>query len=424
MDTYKAEIVVIGTGAGGAMAAQELARAGRDVTMIDRGPDMSRFEGLEEMALGRLLYQHEGRFPKTEEGYSLLKGLNVGGTTELAIGHGMRVFEDEFKALGIDLGEAFEETETELNITEMPESHIGPNAALLTDAAESLNMSISTWTKFIDFDRCVHCGQCVITCPYNAKWSANWVIDSFREQENVRLMSETTVERITVKGGRATAVVCESAAGPMEIEAETIILSAGGLGTPVILQRSGIDAGNALFLDIFPIVYGRSKRFKAALEPSMPTIFNEDKDCGYVLSPHVDVALMFQGIKGWFGDRPPYGIMVKTGDDNYGGVDARGRVFKTLSDADRKRIDSGVAEAKLIFEQVGVKPQDITISELTGGHPGGTAAIGEVVNPDLACKTVRNLYVCDSSVIPKAPGRPPIVLICALAKWLGKTLTH
>jgi choline dehydrogenase-like flavoprotein len=133
---------------------------------------------------------------------------------------------------------------------------------------------------------------------------------------------------------------------------------------------------------------------------------------------------MFQGIKGWFGDRPPYGIMVKTGDDNSGRVDEKGRVFKELTDADRNRIDCGVAEAKMIFEQLGVKPDEITISELTGGHPGGTAAIGDVVNPDLACKQVRNLYVCDSSVIPKSPGRPPIVLICALAKWLGNTLTQ
>ena len=424
MQTQRAEFVVIGSGAGGAMATQELARANKDVIMIDRGPDMSRFDGLEEMALGRLLYQHEGRFPKTEEGYSLLKGFNVGGTTELAIGHGMRVYEDEFRSMGIDLGEAFEETEAELNITEMPESHIGPNAAILTEVAESLNMSVSTWTKFIDFDRCVHCGQCVITCPYNAKWSANWAIDSFRDRENVHLMSDTKVKRIVVKNGKATAVLCESAQGTLEIKAEKIILAAGGLGTPVILQHSGIDAGNSFFVDIFPIVYGRSERFKAALEPSMPTIFKEDEDLGYVLTPHVDVALMFQGIRGWFGDRPPYGIMVKTGDDNLGRVDEHGRVFKELTDADRNRIDTGVAEAKMIFEQLGVKPEEIFISELTGGHPGGTAAIGDVVNPDLECKTVRNLYVCDSSVIPKSPGRPPIVLICALAKWLGRSLTQ
>jgi choline dehydrogenase-like flavoprotein len=422
MQTLTTQYAIVGTGAGGAMLAQELARSGKDVVMVDRGVGMSCFAQLDELDLGRKLYQEAGKYPRTREGYSLLKGLNVGGTTELAIGHGMRVFEDEFKALGIRLKDAFRETEAELGIGPMPDAHIGPNAALLTEAAESLNMEISTWTKFIDFDRCTHCGRCVISCPINAKWSANWILDALQARENVRLLTQTMVKAVTTEGGRASGVRCETNSGPLAIRAERVILCAGGLGTPVILQNSGIDAGNALFLDIFPIVYGRSPLFKARLEPSMPTIFNEHRDRGYVLAPHVDVALMFQGIRGWFGDAPPYGIMVKTSDDNCGRVDRHGQVFKQLTDADQKRIADGKADAFKIMRRVGVERDAMTVSELVGGHPGGTAAIGEVVNPDLACKSVKHLYVCDASVFPQSPGRPPIVTICALAKWLGRRL--
>jgi choline dehydrogenase-like flavoprotein len=422
MVKIKTQIAIVGTGAGGAMVAQELARAGKDVVMIERGPDMATFAEKEELELARDLYQEEGRYPRTEEGYAILRGLNVGGTTELAIGHGVRAFEEDFKSLGIDLREAFEETEAELGVTPMPREHIGPNAALLTQAAEALNMEITTWNKFIDFDRCTHCGRCVITCPIGAKWSSNQVIKKLRNRDNVFLLSKAMVTRIHISGGRATGVVCETAKGALEIIADDTILCAGGLGTPVILQKSGIEAGGALFLDIFPIVYGRSALFQADPEPSMPTIFNEHRECGYVLSPHVDVALMFQGIKGWFGDRPPYGIMVKTSDDNEGRVDAQGRVFKHLTKADRWRLSAGEREAKKILMQIGVKPDDITVSGLVGGHPGGTAAIGDVVDPDLACKTVKSLYVCDASVFQRSPGRPPIVTICALAKWLGRSL--
>jgi choline dehydrogenase-like flavoprotein len=223
-------------------------------------------------------------------------------------------------------------------------------------------------------------------------------------------------------GSTATGVRCETPGGPLHIRADKVILCAGGLGTPVILQRSGIEAGNALFLDIFPIVYGRSPFFRAALEPSMPTLFNEHKDRGYVLAPHVDVALMFQGIKGWFGDRPPYGIMVKTGDDPDGRVDRQGRVFKRLTDADRRRLKDGQKEAVQILKRAGVNPDAITVSGLVGGHPGGTAALGTVLTPELACKSAQNLYVCDASVFPRSPGRPPIVTICALGKWLGRQL--
>ena len=91
----------------------------------------------------------------------------------------------------------------------------------------------------------------------------------------------------------------------LEIEAANVVLSAGGLGTPAILQNSGIKAGQSLYMDMFVIVYGRSSKFRLAGEPPMSTIFKEDKVLPYILAPHIDAALMFQGIKGWFGAKPP-----------------------------------------------------------------------------------------------------------------------
>ena len=420
-DKFQTQIAIVGSGAGGAMVAQELARAGKDVVIIERGSDMSWFEGMEDLELGRSLYQENGKYPKTREGFSILKGLNVGGTTELAIGHGVRSLEEEFKNLGIDLEQAFRETEDELGVNPMPKEHIGPNAGLLTDAAESLGMAITTWNKFIDFDLCTHCGRCVITCPTGAKWSANRVIDKLKTMENVLLLTETRVKSVNVSLGRASGVVCETSNGPLQINAQTVILCAGGLGTPVILQNSGVKAGQSLFLDLFTIVYGRSSKFVMGLEPSMPTIFDEHKGRGYVLSPHVDVALMFQGLSGWFGDRPPYGIMVKTKDSNEGKVDEKGRVFKYLTADDRNNFSEGEKLAGDILRQAGVESDFITVSKPIGGHPGGTAAIGEVINPNLECKDVKGLYVCDASVFPNSPGLPPILTIASLAKWLGNS---
>ena len=47
--------------------------------------------------------------------------------------------------------------------------------------------------------------------------------------------------------------------------------------------------------------------------------------------------------------------------------------------------------------------------------------VGSVVGKDLQTE-VNNLFVCDASVLPKAPGMPPILTIIALAKWLAKIL--
>jgi len=53
---------------------------------------------------------------------------------------------------------------------------------------------------------------------------------------------------------------------------------------------------------------------------------------------------------------------------------------------------------------------------------GEVAFIREVVNKNLETE-IENLYVCDASVFPKAPGLPPILTIVAVSKWFSKNLT-
>jgi choline dehydrogenase-like flavoprotein len=63
----------------------------------------------------------------------------------------------------------------------------------------------------------------------------------------------------------------------------------------------------------------------------------------------------------------------------------------------------------------------VVTTPLRGAHPGGTARIGEAVDRTLAT-TVSGLYLADASVLPAAPGAPPILTIVALAKYLAKQL--
>jgi choline dehydrogenase-like flavoprotein len=70
----------------------------------------------------------------------------------------------------------------------------------------------------------------------------------------------------------------------------------------------------------------------------------------------------------------------------------------------------------------GCDPHSLVTTRTQGAHPGGTAAIGKVVDTDLQTR-VQNLFVCDASVLPAAPGLPPILTIAALAKRLAKILT-
>ena len=56
-----------------------------------------------------------------------------------------------------------------------------------------------------------------------------------------------------------------------------------------------------------------------------------------------------------------------------------------------------------------------------GAHPGGMAAIDQVVDKDLQTR-IENLCVYDASVVSTSPGLPPILTIVVLSKRLGKKL--
>jgi choline dehydrogenase-like flavoprotein len=83
----------------------------------------------------------------------------------------------------------------------------------------------------------------------------------------------------------------------------------------------------------------------------------------------------------------------------------------------------GTIVAAEILDRAGVEPKSICTTPVRGAHPGGTAAIGKVVNSNLETE-VEGLFVADASVIPITPGGPPMLTIMALAKRLAKRITR
>ena len=91
-------VIVIGTGAGGAIIAMELAKANIPVTILERGPYIESKDSFEYYDMK----YYDKRFENTNS-LDLLKTTCIGGSTIVAAGNGVRVLEDEFKELGIDL---------------------------------------------------------------------------------------------------------------------------------------------------------------------------------------------------------------------------------------------------------------------------------------------------------------------------------
>jgi choline dehydrogenase-like flavoprotein len=196
----------------------------------------------------------------------------------------------------------------------------------------------------------------------------------------------------------------------------------------VILQQTGIkEAGSNLFVDLFVNTYGITRGLNQTHEPAMAVVnhdFHQSK--GFILSPYINSSKMVRALEiGPKGAALPLnklvGIMTKITDEAVGRVYADGAISKPVTETDRSRLQGGAAIAKEILVKAGADKNSIVISKPQGAHPGGTAAIGKVVDKNLQTK-IDGLFVCDASVLPTAPGLPPILTIIALAKRLAKIL--
>jgi len=149
-------VIVVGSGAGGATVAKELAQSGKEVTILEAGayPKM----GTERRALSFYTggFGSPGEFSR--EGVEILRTEMVGGSSCVTIGNGVRALQKELRLHGVDLEEEFQEAEAELNIKPCPEENLGPRTRLLMKASEELGYDMRPMPKFIDFKRCVGCG--------------------------------------------------------------------------------------------------------------------------------------------------------------------------------------------------------------------------------------------------------------------------
>jgi choline dehydrogenase-like flavoprotein len=208
--------------------------------------------------------------------------------------------------------------------------------------------------------------------------------------------------------------------------ADTVIIAAGGLGTPVILQQSGIkNAGEGLFIDLLVNTYGTTDGLHQVYEPTMALVSHDFyQSQGFILSPFVNHATLIRFLELGAGgitsrDKSILGIMTKISDEPAGRVNPDGSVSKPVTQKDWKKLNEGSRISKEILARAGAR--NFHVSRVQGAHPGGTAAVGRVVDKNLQTE-VDNLFVCDASVLPVSPGLPPILTLVALAKHLAKIL--
>ncbi len=413
------DVVVVGSGPGGATAARELARGGARVLILERGR-ADPPTGRARQTLAELF--RPGRSLHRTGSVTILRAATLGGSSQYFFGTAWEPPHALLRAHGLDLRADADALRDELRPAPLPRDLRGPRANLVMDAARALGLDWRPLPKLVDQDALRRTGPAGWGA---ARWSARRFVDD-AVAAGARLVTGAHVTRVLSASGVACGVEARIGGRTATVRAGRVVLAAGGLGTPTVLRASGVDrAGYDFFDDPVLVVMGAVDGLDAGMEP--PMLAAADRlHAGYLLTDLCRPRWLHEAVTALSGRpdrlgayRSTVSVMVKARDGLSGRLTRRGRVVKPLTAADRRVLDRGEEEAREVLRRAGAR------SVLAAGHmavhPGGTAKVGDVVDGDLQTG-IHGLYVGDASVIPVAWGVPPTFTVMALGRRLGRHL--
>jgi choline dehydrogenase-like flavoprotein len=432
----QADVIVVGSGPGGATVARELAHRGKKVLLLERGID-ERTKAWYGTYLGALIYSDQRSLLFTEEGLNIIRPLMVGGATSMYCGCAAPPPAWLRDRYGVDIGVEVSETMEELQIAPLPAHLRGTASTRIAQAARALGMDWQPQLKFMSPARVrkFECtANCMLGCRCGAKWNAaEWVDDAVRAGADLRTRAE--VKRVLIEDSHAAGVAGTLGGRPFTARAPLVVLAAGGIGTPRILAASAVDAaglcaaGQGMTMDVTVMVYGFIKEQGIGHEPPMTWSWENPAD-GYMLSTLMDPWLLYPLITALKGPRYPFywprwnnilGVMIKLKDEVSGGVFPNGKISKPLTAFDRERLAAADDVCHKILIEAGAETDNIFMTPLRGTHPSGTVRVGSMLDQNLQTE-VPGLYVCDASVFPEALDRPTVLTIIGLGKRLARQL--
>ena len=424
--------IIVGSGAGGAVAASELAKNGFEVTIIEAGKKfsplthkvswLSSFRGswfLKDENSIKHVFPHY-KVTRANQDLAIFRGVTEGGSTSIACGNMVRA-ERGLKEIGLDLSEEYEEIEKALTIKPIPRDRWRPLTQQMFDEAQKLGYSPKPTPKASDLNKCSGCGYCELGCKTGAKWDSRRLYQNYLNK-NISLLTNTTVQKVLLDENRVDGILVSCGQSTLKINADVYVLSAGGIGTAQILQASNLPTRANLWVDVVLTVGGVSKGSRMLNEPPMAWFIKKDN---YILSPYFDL-LSFWFHKPWKDVSPEdrVGMMIKLADTEQGSVDANGAVTKSLTSADYESLEKAKVEAKQIMEASGVHSPFVD-GLVHGGHLGGTVPLTkddiETMHPS---GLPSNLWVADLSLMPRSQGLPTMLTASALSLRVARKIAE
>ena len=494
---FAADVCVIGSGAGGAVAAARLAEAGFETVVLEEGGYYTDEEfDDDEGRLAPQLYADSAARATDDLSIQLLQGRCVGGGTTINWLMTLRptpwVMDEWEREHGIELlssrvlTPALADIEEAIHARPVPADAHSPSNRIILDGCARLGWR--TTQARINTRGCVRAGACGLGCRWGAKQNAVTVFLPRAAAAGARILCDVRADRVDVaehgtltplKRVHCTALdrVSREPRARFTIEAPLVVLAGGAVGTPALLERSGLGGGGVgRWLRLHPTsaVLGRYQQpmFPAAGIPQSAVCseFLQGKD-GYgfwIECPPLRPGLAAAAIQG-FGsvhrsrmlDFLHTGVLitlVRDGADRQRSagdvrVDRAGRprIRYRLGEAERRTLMRATQAAARLHHACGAehaltlhvdaKPlrceRDIDMLALQrfgpnhislfSAHVNGTCRMGHDpqtsgATPEGERHGVPGLWVADGSLFPTAPGVNPQLAIMAIASLVAERI--
>ncbi len=467
------DVIVIGSGAGGAPVAMDLSGRGHSVAVIESGGLVygeTTAHALERYYLQQAFLIGIGRGGSM---VALMAGRNIGGTTPINSGTSLLPRKEHLQRWDTLTGLPFsdglltqelERVRTAIGIGVPERRLLGPSAEIFERGLLALGRS-GAYVLPRNTPDCDGLGRCPFGCPSFHKLSTDVSFLPPAMHSGTRLFSGTTVERVS-DTARGVSVECRLPDGRRRrLHARKCVLAGGALGTPRLIRGSRLGthwraagdglkmhpAAKVLALMPEPVHGDRGiAQGMGYLAPELPQIVFEGiftpkgtvapvlacagRDADRWLDRY-DHAASFgmmaldraSGSVRWVGGMPLVRYTLHRDDarDLGRGMKLMGEAFfaagaeRVLLPLVGLRNEYASAAALADFDPATVRPRHILCS---GFHPQGTAAMGRVAGMDHRLLGCRNVFVSDASLMPDTPGVNPQVTIMALSLRLGGLL--
>ena len=241
------DVVIIGSGAGGAVVAAELAEAGLAVAVLEEGEHHGTGEfTTRTLDMLRMLYRDGGAATTLGRApIQFSEGRCVGGSTVvnggMAFRASERVLERWASAAGLprlDLDHQYARVEQLLSVRPPDPDSIGRDQQLLKAGAERLGWRVIECRRA--HLHCGGCNVCVWGCPTGAKQSALVSYLPRATSFGAIVWTGCRADRVLMHGKRAVGTCASVAGHPVTVRARRVVLAAGAVQTPALLQRSRI----------------------------------------------------------------------------------------------------------------------------------------------------------------------------------------